>query len=199
MVHNHNEIEVKFQADHVDVRDFKRYFNDDLEASVKHVIGPDTYWSKDEDVVRHRIDSERGSEITVKRRKSLSSTKDREEIDLPFGPNSKVTPDDIDAWLRALHFTELFSLTKEAWIVTTKLTPNVNGCFVIYEVWLSETPNQKRRFIEIEIEKGSNITVETAKRHLNTWAQKLQSQFKLQDPLNQSLYEIYSGRKNTII
>ena len=53
----------------------------------------------------------------------------------------------------------------------------------------------KRSFIEIEIESTSEIDTETALLKLDQWKDSLTKEFDLEPPINESLYELYTGRK----
>jgi hypothetical protein len=98
------------------------------------------------------------------------------------------------AFLKATGFTHAFTLRKDSHIYWVQLTPQLEASFVLYDVW-KDQETKSRRFIEVEAEKGSNVTVETAKRHVQQQVKNMQAAFDLGDPLNDSLYEIYSGRK----
>lgn len=193
MIHDHNEIEAKLDAPNVPFDAFKTYVMC-LDVERYEIVSgtPDVYYESGLNVVRHRINPGR-HELTVKRRTSTGSTRDRLEVDLHFG--KKTEPDDVGAFLRATGYAEAFTLVKEAHIFWVKLSPQLQATFVIYDVWKAEEPNKKRRFIEIEAEKGSPCTPETGKRHVRTWVKNLQATFNLGEPLNESLYEIYSGKR----
>ena len=204
MISSQNEIEVKFDADKVAVKDFEAFVFEsglNIEKYIK-VKGPDRFFSSSGGVLRHRLDMDTGrSEITLKMRKSKDSTRDRFEIDWKIDERTKT--EDIAPLLEALGFGHILTIVKEARIFLIKLTANANATFVVYDVWKEEKGSEvlgtRKRFIEVEIEKGSNISVDTAKKHLNTWTQKIQAHFKLDEPLNQSLFEIYSGMQTLVI
>lgn len=194
MISEHNEIEAKLDAPFVSFDAFKKFALGTLGVERYEVITgtPDVYYEAGANVVRHRINPSR-HELTVKRRTSTGSTRDREEIDLHFA--KKTQPEDTAAFLRAVGFKEAFTLVKEAHIFWVRLSPQLQATFVIYDVWRAEEPTKKRRFVEIEAEKGSPCTPETGKRHVRAWVKKLQDRFDLGEPLNESLYEIYSGKR----
>lgn len=198
MLSEHDEIEAKLTAEGVPTWDFIQWINSQPYVErYLHITGPDRYYESGVNVVRHREDRQDGRhELTVKRRKSDGSTRDRMEIDLHFGKKTK--PADVDAFLKATGFTHVFTLVKEAHIFWYKLSENLMATFVIYDVW-REGPDGTRldtkRFIEVEAEKGSNVTSDTAKRHIRNQVKLLQTQFGLGEPLNESLYEIYSGKR----
>lgn len=197
MLSEHDEIECKFDATDVSVTAFRGYCMKELEVErFLHVVEhPDDYYKNAEGhVVRHRIDPpEQRHELTVKKRKSASSTRDRHEIDLHFA--AKTGTKDVGAFLETIGFTKHMTIVKDAHIFWTQLTPSLKATFVIYDAWRADKPNDDRRFIEIEAEKGSDVTPDTAKRHINAWVKALQEQFGLGEPLNDSLWEIFSGEK----
>jgi adenylate cyclase class IV len=198
MVSEHDEIEAKLAADNVSVSEFRRWMSAEVGLEqYLHIIGPDHYYESGPNVVRHREDRKDGRhELTVKRRKSGGSTRDRLEIDLHFGKKTKV--DDVAAFLKATGFTHVFTLVKEAHIFWVKVTENITVTYVIYDVWRDAGDGKKldcKRFVEIEAEKGSDVTADTAKRHVRSLVRTLQQQFRLGEPLNESLYEIYSGKR----
>ena len=191
MISEHNEIEAKLDAPHVPIADFKKYVNDNYDVrKYKFIESPDCYYENGMNVVRHRIDNDH-HELTVKRRKNNTSTRDRLEVDLHFSKRTEVV--DVEVFLKATGFAEAFTIKKKSHIFWVQLTPRLEATFVIYDVKkIGETT--WRRFVEIEAEKGSSVTSETGKRHVNACVADLRAAFKLEVPLNQSLYEIYSGK-----
>lgn len=205
MISEHNEIEAKMAADGVANDAFwqwmvqKRFWKSEI------VAGPDTYYERDDSVVRHRSDRRDGShELTVKRRKSTKSTRDREEIDLHFAKRTQGK--DVDAFLKATGYTPVFTLVKIAHIFWVE-DDDVPLTVVIYDVWqqppgkppLKRPPADAKRFIEVEVEKGSTIAKFYAKTVLDKWVKELRQQFGLSEPLNDSLYEIYSGKRYSTV
>lgn len=200
MIDEHNEIEAKLAADKVAVNAFleKMFFYGIHQFEIEtyaHAIGSDVYYKQGDAVVRHRKDDTAGwQELTVKRRKSATSTRDREEIDLSFA--DKTAYRSVEAFLLATGFKKVFKLIKDAHIFEVKLTPRLKATFVLYDVWDEANPHTtKRRFIEIEAKKGSDITVQTAKVHVSGWEKELRDEWKLDAALNESLWEIYSGER----
>lgn len=207
MISQHDEIEAKMEADNVSLASFYDYMFGKVgpepqgcwELDRYEVItGPDHYYERDGAVVRHRQDRKDGShELTVKRRKSTTSTRDREEIDLHFA--SKTAPESVTAFLRATGYKHVFTLTKKAYIFWVKMSPALHATVVMYDVWKT-TPYDPawaapRRFVEIEAEKGSDVTPDTAKRHVRVAVEAMQRQLKVSAPVNESLYEIFSGKR----
>lgn len=201
MISPHNEIEAKLLVGtagdgyKVDVDAFKLYVNTNYEVLRYEVVGGvDDYYESGLNVVRHRKDRTAGHrELTVKKRKSAGSIRDRLEVDLYFSP--KTTDDDVDAFLRATGFTHVFTLAKQAHIFWVRLSPRLNASIVIYDVQVEGEPATNKRFVELEAEKGSTISVDRAKRYINEGVTKLRAAFtQVDEPLNESLYEIYSGK-----
>jgi adenylate cyclase class IV len=194
MISEHDEIEAKMCADGTSFDDFKAFVMNKTVERYDHIVGPDLYYESGVNVVRHRQDrKDNRHELTVKKRKSDGSTRDRMEVDLHFG--KKTVPADVDAFLRGIGFTHVMTLVKEAHIFWVRLSPNLIATYVIYDVWRDEDPETKSRFIEVEAEKGSDVTVDTAKRHLRTAVTEIRGRFKVPEPLNESLWEIYSGKR----
>lgn len=200
MIDEHNEIEVKLDATGVDLDEFKK-FCEEKKNRFLCVLSPDTYYENGNYVVRHRKSKnpDRGHELTVKRRKSERSTRDREEIDLFFAERTKQK--DVAAFLAATGYVEAFTLTKQSHIYYID-DDGVPISAVLYDVCVGPAADfdvaKARRFIEVEVEKGAPVSVDTAKRLLGTWVQELKSKFPVladRQPLNDSLYEIYSGKK----
>lgn len=199
-IHDHNEIEIKIAAKGVDVEAFRQYCFKRSPISFLCVVGPDTYYENGKQVVRHRKSkrAEGGHELTVKLRKSERSTRDRMEIDLFFSERTKQR--DVEAFLAATGFVEAFTLTKKAHIFNFQ-DGEYKICVVIYDVCVGREFKEEdtQRFIEVEIEKGSEVSEQSAKRRLSAWIDDIKKHFgtalKNSEPLNESLYEIYSGKK----
>ena len=195
MISEHNEIEAKLEADDILVSDYCKYMFGTLPTRYECVTGPDTYYTNGLNVVRHREKlNSKTHELTVKRRKTSQSTRDREEIDLHFLERTGV--EDVRAFLKATGFKKEFRLVKTAHIFW--MTSNgVELTHVIYDVWRDDdgSISQNKRFVEVEAEKGSDSTVAHAKREVNAWVKTLGEVFGPRAPLNDSLYEIYSGKK----
>lgn len=191
MVSEHQEIEAKFAADSVSADVFRAYCNAHLQVIEYKLVeeAPDDYYKSGANVVRERHGPH---ELTVKRRKTESSTRDRQEVDLHLDRDK---PKDVAAFLEAVGFQKVFRLVKTAHIFWARLSPNLVGTVVWYQVWRADKPQERRVFVEVEAEKGSDVTPDTAKRHVREQVKALQDEFKLAEPLNESLWEIYSGER----
>ncbi len=194
MICTDQEIEAKLAADNVEIAEFVKWIAK-LEPVESKIVkdSPDDYYKGDvsTSVVRHRgVPGDH--ELTVKRRKSGSSTRDREEIDLRFAKTT--THREVGQFLRATGYQKVFQLMKEAYIYWVKPTPNITLVYVIYDVWDTEEGSKSsKRYIEVEAEKGSKVTPDTAKRYVREAVTEMQAKFRLGEPLNESLYEIFSG------
>jgi adenylate cyclase class IV len=196
MISHHDEIEAKLEAQKVDLQAFLGWAHklEGIERMERCSSTPDDYYECGEAVVRHR-GTEGKHELTVKRRKSNASTRDREEIDLHFADSTPHAS--VGAFLRATGYAHVLRLTKNnIYIFWVKPTPNITLVYCIYDVW-NEDEKGSRRFIEVEAEKGSNVTPETAKRYLREAVAEMQKVFKpyLGEPVNESLWEIFSGKR----
>lgn len=216
----HSEMEVKFNASQVGTGDVHQWLSQKSNIEVyRKVGGLDHYWKQGGSVVRHRHDSERRlSVFTVKQRKTMGSTMDRHEIDIPLDPS--VTPEDAEAFLKMTGWTRLFSIDKMShiWNVVDRKS-GVKLCVALYDVWPYEKvkiifPDAalrrikenapavrsggrgpgKRRFMEIEIEKDEPLAPSDGVTLLKAWTKSAQESLDLTEPLNQSLFEIYRPR-----
>ena len=179
----------------ISVEDFKKFCYGKNPTEYRCVTGPDYYYSQNDHVVRHRVKDGKDSELTVKRRKSGVSSQDRLEIDLYFAPGTP--PERIDSFLAAIGFKLCFKLVKTAHIFYLN---KGSHSFSVVHYTVGKEENGKlvdnKTFLEIEIDKQAKVTVERAKTLLREWKQELQQEFKeLKEPLNESLWEIFSGRQ----
>lgn len=208
----HDEIERKLAADGVLLAKFMEFVVHRAPTSIErfvHLSSPDYYYSAaDGKVLRHRVNPGQKHELTIKLRKSDQSTFDRREIDLHF--SDETSPADVDAFVSLLGYQREFKLVKDCHIFWIRASEKVTLTVVVYDAWREEAVEAwsavegtykkrvergRRRFIEVEAEKGSDVTVDTAKRHVSDWVKALRSELNLAEPLNESLYEIYSGKK----
>lgn len=115
---NHREMEIKLAADDVDVEAFNSFCFAKTPSKYLHIFGPDTYYIQGENVLRRRRDSgpngTGAGELTVKRRTSKKSTRDRLEIDLRF--SATMTRDDVERFLGATGWKPQFTVVKDCHI-----------------------------------------------------------------------------------
>lgn len=198
MISHHDEIEAKLDAQKVDLNTFLGWARqlEDVDRMEHCQNTPDDYYECGEAVVRHR-GVEGRHELTVKRRKSATSTRDREEIDLFF--SDRTPHESVGAFLRATGYTHALRLSKSnIYIFWVKPTPNITLVYCIYDVWDESGPSRfSKRFVEVEVEKGSNVTPETGKRYLRDAVAAMQKALKpyVGDVVNESLYEIFTGKR----
>lgn len=192
------EIEYKFVADHVSVPEFLRWAISKGPVTYDSSSCPDVYYVRGTDSIRHRWNS-RAGELTVKQRRSKRSTFQRVEIDLHFDDH-KTSVNDVTAFLVATGWKRLFTLFKDGVHCFEFSLPE--GGKVFLSIYAVEKFNEKtrkndmrRQFVEIEVEKGSKHDLATSRRILDAWKLELQNTFRLANPINVSLYEIYSGRR----
>lgn len=220
----HSELEVKFAADlngtstTALIDAFERLIDKDgLGSSVDtdgkiEVSGTDIYYKRGRDVVRQRIGHTEfpSNELTVKVRKSKKSIEDRHEVDLTF--DKKTRPIDVQQFLKLTGWKEEVSLVKtnhiyffkeKGWNGMRVDTPEKDQWWgfdvAIYDVTLSPPGlHESRRFVEIEIHKDGPMPMDARAHHLKLLSHSLKMGLGLGEPLNESLYEIYTGNKYRI-
>ena len=193
----HRELELKFEADTVDLEVFKKWCFGLEPEEYLHTGGPDVYYSQGPNVLRHRNNGEGAGELTVKRRTSRKTTTDREEIDLRFAAH--VTVEDVEKFLQATGWKPMFTVIKDCHIFAFKETPGVE--IVIYDVRCvypngEETP--LRRFAEIEIHKADSNSPH-ALSTLKEWERSMHEEIPGLTRCSESLYEIYSGKRYGLV
>lgn len=189
----HQELETKISAAKVTNDEFRRWCWERKPSRYLHVVGPDVYYGQGPNVLRHRLNGGAG-ELTVKRRTSRRTTRNRLEIDLAFA--ERMVPADITAFLLATGWKPLFTIVKQAdifWFDDNK--PGVEA--VIYDS-VKVTPKgverDPRRFLEIEIHKEDS-NHPAALSTLKQWEREARAALPLGPTVNESLYEIYSGKR----
>lgn len=194
----HRELEIKVSAMAVEPRLFRDFCYAKGPERYLHIIGPDDYYVQGENVLRHRKSGGPG-ELTVKRRTSMKSTRDRVEIDLKL--DHGMTIEDVAAFLAATGWERQFTVVKDChifWFEGSRKTPGVEA--VIYDVKLVDAKGNDSwdRYVEIEIHKeDSNHPM--ALSTLRTWEKQLRAELpSLGEVVSESLYEIYSGNKYSL-
>lgn len=197
MPDQHSEIEVKLDASAVDRGSFLLFCASRFPDRYISIKGPDWYWQQGDNVVRHRHSEHGAGELTVKRRRSTSSTLNRLEVDLMFANGQKV--EDVETFLEASGWKRSFGLFKHADIFYFDDCP-VPMTIVYYKVCRID-PNERdwRYFVEIEAAKGSSATVKESMAAVDEWRHVLQKSFRLGDPVNESLWEIYTGKRGRVL
>lgn len=196
MSDTHSEIEHKWDATHVQEGAFLAWAIAQRPQSYEHASWPDVYYSQGDNTVRHRWSSDAG-ELTVKRRKTQRSITDRVEVDLRFADGVKA--EDVTVFLRASGWKRILTLFKTFVHVFRYKLSDAEVTLALYEVeQLCERTHKRintRRFMEVEVEKGSPLSDRAAKALLDAWKVILQREFHLTSPVNESLFEIYTGRR----
>jgi hypothetical protein len=189
---HHSELEFKFAAGHVDVDAFRVWAMELNPIGYKSRAYPDSYYRNGDAVVRHRQWPAPAGELTVKRRKSTTSIEDREEINLRFDGQTSCI--DVTTFLHATGWVHEFTLLKHFSHVFWFTHGGAKLAVSLYEVERAETKDT-RRFLEVEVERESDVSEETARKLLRLWSGAAAGNFNLDEPLKESLYEIYSGRR----
>lgn len=199
MQQKHSELEYKFPAECVEPHAFIGWCMSKGPESYLHVISPDVYYTQGDNVLRHRWLGGAG-ELTVKQRKSKDSTWNRLEINLHFANDT--TLDDVTKFLLASGWKKCLSLIKEAHIFFFELVGKPKVSVVTYDVGRKKEGVdglvENYRFIEVEIENG-NISTQEAKAYLDEWRREITKWFKIKPPLNLSLFEIYTGKRYSMV
>lgn len=191
MTDRHSELEKKFAADHVSEAAFQIWCSNHQPMNGRWGAFPDVYYRNGDSVVRHRLLGKAG-ELTTKQRKSATDITDRIEVDLTFGDG--ITHADVEAFLTLTGWQRELTLVKNFSRVFHFKHGGATVSVALYEVQ-REGGADKRRFMEVEIEKGSDVTEERARDLLTTWAGCLAEDFDLDEPMTESLYELYTGRR----
>lgn len=192
------EIEVKWNAEKIARGEFnanltKFLKSKKLKYEIKRAEGFDYYYSsKSSDVVRHRVSVDT-NEITIKARLSKKSTKIRIEKDLELSKKSSVV--DVIEFLGLLGIKKEFQIYKDCDIYFIQ-----DGRAEISIVWYKvNKPNgspikKDRIFTEVEIH---NVGERESVKALAKWIKVINGMFGLtnNDLINESLYEIYSGKR----
>jgi hypothetical protein len=188
----HSELELKFSAEAVDVDKFRVWCMGLNPVGYKTRAYPDNYYRNGDAVVRHRGWPLPGGELTVKRRKSAHSIIDRQEINLRF--DAETSRKDVMAFLEATGWALEFTLLKHFSHVFWFKHGEATVCVSLYEVSRADTKDT-RRFLEVEVERDSEVTEARARNLLGVWGGAAANEFDLDEPMNDSLYEVYSGRR----
>lgn len=200
----HSEVEVKFDATNVSIRQYYEFLIAsavDSEICTIHnfkvVEGVDTYFVLNSEPLRLREGGDKEVELTYKQRKSKSSINDRVEINLPM--KAGVKGRDVMTFISYLGAKLDFIIGKTSYIyhVTGFIgKEEYKATMALYDV--SSVGGEVRRFLEVEIEADSECSSEVGLKALDKWSKRVQNHLNVGKPLNQSLYEIYTTKgKNT--
>jgi adenylate cyclase class IV len=202
------EIELKYAAGHVGSalfnktvkglasylgavkRDFKR-----LENTL------DTFYLMPNDVkIRHRrvTNDDPHGELTIKSRKSETSTLERMEVDLPLANNIYVAD-----FMQAVGAKELFTITKSYDLYVMKY-PEYSLDIVRYTARRANHNAEGKvvgpgsptlTFIEVEVDKHSLVSTEESMEIVGRVGKELSKALDLGEPLNASLFECFNKSK----
>lgn len=190
-VSNFLEVEYKYRANRIDKYNFLKKCLSLNPCKNIVVTGPDTYYeNKNGSVLRWRL-SEDLNELTIKKRFSKKNSLVRKEVELDISDNSVKNT---IRFINTLGYKKLFRIYKECNIFWYN-TELGQVCVVYYTV--SHKTKQKRNFIEIEVEKGQNITVDSAKKLVKEWENKLS--LNPNQRINSTLLELYSDKKTEMV
>lgn len=142
------ELEYKYNASDVSVKDFEKLmhemlFNDKIEVSSWDVYF--THKDKMEYFQRYRMSGD-VPELTKKRKVKGSNNWERVEVDLPLDPK-RVTEDKVKAFLELDGYEKNFKIYKTCFIYNFDYINTV--WYAVYD----ESMNEKGRFVEIEVNK----------------------------------------------
>jgi adenylate cyclase class IV len=194
-VDRYSELEAKYSANQLPFSRFRTEMDKLTSLKQPHVVvGWDTFYANPETglVLRFRRAKSEGNDhpvLTYKYRKSVGADSvDRHEVDLFLENNDKVE-EDTDALLTmALGCKKHFSILKESCIYHIEGAGHT-AVIALYDVMVPGN-NYVERFLEVEIDKDSPCTPEEGAAALAAWQEAVESQFDLQRPLGQSLYEL---------
>lgn len=191
MIHKHTELEIKLDASGITPEQFLPWAFAKVPEAYLKVSGPDYFYRQGDNIVRVRVPPNEPMQLTVKKRRSQQSIKDRLEVELEVRKNS--TFEDVDVFLTSLGFEKDLYLEKQAYIFWYK-----NGKQeMVVSYYVAKCNNETKAFIECEVEKESEITLDTGKRYLKKWTDDINSSFNTElQPLNKSLYEYFKDRSS---
>lgn len=193
----HHEVEDKFHADGISIYPFMQFCQEfDPEGVWQvHPGYPDVYYRQGDSVVRHRLAGGGSGELTTKLRHDAGSIQNRHEIDLRFAPD--IDAGDVQAFMEATGWVKEFAIDKACMIFWIRRPQTgILVSIVLYDSWLHEesSAGTERRFLEVEVEKSNNLPLAQARAELAWWRKTISDMFVIGEPMNESLYEVYSGR-----
>lgn len=185
------EIEIKWNARRVRRAAFNKAMRAHLRGKkwkLVTIAGFDYYHINGPNVLRHRHGATT-NELTVKARTSNSSTTVRKEVNVKLPPS--VSPVLVREMMAELGFDKILPIYKDCDIYFVK-----DGKYIVDIVWYRASCDGTRRMDLIEVE-IHNAPIKTSIAMLNKWKKFLSESFGLTDfdIINDSLYEIYSGKR----
>ena len=161
---------------------------------IKRLVGygPDTYYKHSDGKILRWRHNETFDELTFKHRTSEKSSLVREEVDLVLGDNSLKG---IIKFITFMCFKKLFRVYKDYYVLWYRTDDGIVLSASIYDVYHKD--RIKRRFAEVEIEKGQMVRMSRCKEVIREWEQKLG--LKPSQRINSTLLEIYSDEQTALI
>jgi hypothetical protein len=191
-----SELELKFEAPNLEVKKFQTNLIqlDPTNYRSRKTFVDSYYEAPNGEIVRWRR-RPNSPELTIKRRKSETSTVDRVEIDLKLHETGDYA---INEFLRLSGFKHLFGISKEFTHIF-EFERELYGVEVVmyraYRQRLDGNRTSKKTFVEVEINKKSMLDLPLAQEALKVWGAEISQLLSIGHPLNKSLFEIFSGRK----
>ena len=182
------ELEYKFYASKVDLKDFIKFMTELNPKLRKDVSSWDYYYTNDinsDEFMRFRESQD--PELTIKRKTKKSNNWQRIELDLPLDRDRIALPT-VETFANLLGYTENFRIYKTCFIFWFE---NVN--FVYYVVY-NENMKEVDRFLEVEVNKDRvpELGLDKAMEELRSAALKLDKfDLSLQNRLRKSLFEMF--------
>lgn len=199
------ELEAKFEVPHLTTGRFEAWCWKRSEADLMEngafnkLAGIDTFFAGNGVVLRYRRaapeEPAAGSPVlTYKCRQRPGDIRDRIEVDL-FLDEKRATEPQVKAFVQALGLREHFTILKESTIVHF----GEKGAIIVVALYDVLHQGQIRRFLEVEIEKSSEISDEDAAMVLSDWILEMQKDLGIGSPINQSLYEMFAPRDSLFL
>jgi hypothetical protein len=207
-VERYSEIEAKFSAESVEPHQLLAFASEIKSDSVLKpygyeisgaiiVKGYDVYYGQGKSVLRVRCDGEGDKAticITTKTRKSKADLLDRNEVDVWLRKDTR--PEDIETFLDRTGWKALFTINKYYTVFHLKSSSGPGNiiCLALYDTH-DGNPENKKRFLEVEVERDSVCTSAQGRAILKKWISSVRARFGLGEPSNQSLFELYMPKK----
>jgi adenylate cyclase class IV len=179
------EVELKYDADAIKLRDFKKLINDSFSnIRWQEVASWDDYFvDKSQDFMRYRH-NEHQNQMTLKKKMSDVNNNKRIEVNLDLEKNSFSTVSKFAELQGYKHNFKIFKWCDIAWL------EKVN---IVYYIVQDDELHEKRRFIEIEANESYNWKSEEEAMEEVVKIEKLLEPLGIspQNRLRKSLFEMY--------
>jgi adenylate cyclase class IV len=195
------ELEAKFEVPHLTVGRFKAFAADLCHPHLcLNLAGIDTFFSGQGIVLRYRRSAPGEplggqSALTYKCRQSPGNIRDRYEFDL-FLDDERVSEETVRAFVKVMKLEEHFTIKKESWIYCQEvLDSDYGGDYkVILALYDVLHDGKISRYLEVEIDKDGTVSDANARIILDSYIANLQRVLGVGEPLNKSLYELFSPK-----